>query len=274
MQSSIPSIGNSALLALLCNLLFVSGVGADDGGISFGGSPHLLNGHRSVSMKSELVNIDIHKEIIKVDCKFVFHNSGPTCTVRMGFPDQGLGSEEPYQGEPLLKTGLKASFLSYDSFVDGKQVPTQLVPTNDRSLYWHAKNVTCKGKADCLVRDVYTLRPGAQVTSENGLYQQTSYILHTGSSWHGPIGKADINIKFAPDAVTVPIKVGSLSAFADHDLSHLKWSKLPAGTVVFEGPSVPKVQGQTMHFTLAKFTPRKKDDIRVYYAYKPLTNMK
>src|SRR5271168_2104093 len=74
---------------------------ADDGGISFGGNPHLMNGHATVAMKDEVVKMDVHDKVIKVDCKFLFHNSGPTCTVRMGFPDQGLGAAEPYQGDPV-----------------------------------------------------------------------------------------------------------------------------------------------------------------------------
>jgi hypothetical protein len=149
----------------------------------------------------------------------------------------------------------------------------RLVPTNDRSLYWHTKTVTFKGKSDCLIRDVYTLKPGAQVTSENGLYQQTSYVLHTGASWHGPIGKAEITFKFEPSAVSVPIKVKGLNELPAPDLLHLKWSELPAGTVVWEGCCEPKVQGQTMQFLKTNFIPTTKDDIRVYYAYKKLTNL-
>ncbi len=96
---------------------------ADDGGISFGGSPHLLKGHKSVSMRTEQIRIDVHEKIINVDCKFVFHNDGPACTVRMGFPDEGLGAAEPYQGFPV-PTGakLKATFESYVSYVDGKKL--------------------------------------------------------------------------------------------------------------------------------------------------------
>jgi hypothetical protein len=262
-----------SLTAVLGVFLLGNKVAADDGGISFGGSPHLLNGHPSVAMVREAVHIDVHKEVITVDCNFVFHNSGPVCTVRMGFPDEGLGAAEPYQGDPV-PTGpdLKATFLSYDSYVDGKKVPTKLVPTNDRTLYWHTKNVTFKPNSDCIIRDVYTLKPGGQVTSGNGLYQQTSYVLHTGASWHGPIGKADITIKFEPDTESVPIKLQALSALHEHDLSRLDWAKLPAGTVVYEGPCAAKAQGQTMSFTKTNFTPTKKDDIRVYYAYRSLTN--
>ena len=81
--------------------LIVQAARADDGGISFGGSPHLLKGHATVAMKSEVVKMDVHDKVIKVDCRFLFHNSGPACTVRMGFPDEGTGAAEPYQGFPV-----------------------------------------------------------------------------------------------------------------------------------------------------------------------------
>src|SRR5258706_13316834 len=195
-------------------------------------------------MQSELVQMELHEKVIKVDCKFVFHNSGPACTVRMGFPDQGVGAMEPYQGDPLPKKNLKATFLTYESYVDGKKVPTELLPTDDRSLFWHAKTVTFPADSDCIIRDVYTLPPGQQVTNENGLYMQTYYVLHTGASWKGPIGRAEIAIMFGPDALRHPLRLTALSSLPDPDLAHLKWSELPPGTVLYEGPCKQKVQGR------------------------------
>jgi hypothetical protein len=264
------------MLSLAAILISACGAGAraDDGGISFGGSPHLLTGHASVSMQSEVVRIDIHKEIINVDCKFVFHNSGPASTVRMGFPDEGQGAEEPYQGFPVPKHNLKAGFETYKSYVDGKQVPTKLVPTNDRTLYWHTKTVTFKPKSDCIIRDVYTVKPGAQVTNENGLYRQTSYVLHTGASWHGPIGKAEIIVTFAPDAVPEEILLKPFSSLTEKRLQDLKWSLLPRGTVIYDGLGEPKLAGRTLTYVRTNFKPDKKDDLHLYYGWKVLTNMK
>jgi hypothetical protein len=246
---------------------------ADDGGISFGGNPHLMTGHATVAMKDEVVKMDVHDKVIKVDCKFLFHNSGPTCTVRMGFPDQGLGAAEPYQGDPVPTKNLKATFLTYDSWVDGKKVPTKLIPTNDRALYWHTKTVTFKGNSDCVIRDVYTLPPGGQVTNENGLYQQTYYVLHTGASWHGPIGRAEIIANFDPSVVHAPIQLKALSSLPDQDLGHLKWSELPAGTIIYAGPSKPNLDGNSVRFVRTNIVPTKNDDIHLYYAYRKLTNM-
>jgi hypothetical protein len=247
---------------------------ADDGGISFGGSPHLMDGHATVAMKDEVVTMDIGDKVIKVDCKFHFHNDGPAALVRMGFPDEGQGAAEPYEGVDIRPTGskLKATFLTYNSWVDGKKVPTKLVPTDNRELYWHTKTVNFKPKSDSLIRDSYTLPPGAQVTAENGMYQQTYYVLHTGSSWHGPIGKAEIVVKFAPDVVHGAIHLKALSSIPGGDVKRLKWSTLPANTVIYEGPVEPKVEGDTLRFVCENLKPTEKDDVHLYYAFRLLHN--
>lgn len=265
------------LNALLLSFALAASTGvvrADDGGISFGGSPKLLKGHASVAMKDEVVTMDIHDELIKVDCKFTFHNAGDASTVRVGFPDEGQGAEEPYQGDDHRPTGknLKATFLSYESWVDGKKVPTELVPTNDRTLYWHAKTVNFKAKSDCLIRDLYTLPPGGQVTNENGLYKQTSYVLHTGASWHGPIGRAEIIVNFDPKVLKGPIQLKALSSLPGKSVYNLKWSTMPPGTVIYDGPCEPKVEGNTLRFACTNLRPAKKDDVRLYYGYRALTN--
>ncbi len=264
-----------APLIVLTLSLLSAGALADDGGISLGGSPHLLKGHPSVSMKNEVVQIDIKDKLITVDCKFVFQNSGPACTVRMGFPDQGLGAEEPYQGEPLPPLSkLKATFLSYQSYVNGKNVPTRLIPTSDRGLFWHEKTVKFPADNELVVRDVYTLNPGQQVTNENGIYKQTGYVLHTGASWRGPIGQAEVIINFNKDALAAPIQLKSIKTLpVKQQFSDLKWSQIPAGTVIYDGFSVPQLKERTIRFLRSNFEPTSKDDIKLYYGYHPLTNM-
>lgn len=257
----------SICLSLLAVAAAPNAARCDDGGISYGGNPHLLSGHPSISMQSEVVRMDIRKDIISVDCQFVFHNNGAACSVRMGFPDQGEGSEEPYMGDPIPKgPGLKATFLTYESLVDGKKVPTTVVSTNDRTLYWHAKSVQFPANSTRIIRDLYTLKPGGQVTIENGFYHQTYYVLHTGASWHGPIGKADIEVRFSPDVQSVPIKLRPRGSFSG-PLAEVKWSKLPAGTVIYEGPCRPNVEGNTLTFHCANIRPTNQDDIHLYYAY-------
>jgi hypothetical protein len=250
-EGSMPKYLNAAKLVALLLPLVSPFAHADDGGISFGGSPHLLEGHATIALKDEVVKMDVSEKTIKVDCKFLFHNDGPACTVRV---------------DP------KATFITYESWVDGKKVNTEVVATNDRSLYWHTKTVTFKANSDCIIRDLYTLPPGAQVTNENGGYQQTYYVLHTGASWHGPIGRAEIIVNFAPGLVAKPMQVKALSSVTKLRPSELKWSTLPQRVVLYEGLSQPKVEANTLRFVRTNFKPTKQDDVHLYYGYKQLTN--
>ena len=68
---------------------------ANDGGIHMGGSPGLLHGHPTVTMTGEVIKMTVDDAKVTVDCRFVFTNNGPACTVRMGFPDQGVGADDP-----------------------------------------------------------------------------------------------------------------------------------------------------------------------------------
>lgn len=232
----------------------------------------MLNGHASVAMKSEKVVMHIKKDKIRVDCMFKFHNSGPTSVVRVGFPDRGEGAQEPYQGVDIRPKNMKGTFDSFESWVDGKQVVAELVPTDDRTLFWHAKTVTFKANSDCEIDNYYTLQPGAQVTSENGMYQQTEYVLHTGSSWHGQIGQAEIVVNFSPDVIGAPIHLVAKKDLQLKQFFDLKWSTLPKGTVIYEGPCAPTVEKNTLRFFVKNIKPTEHDDIHLYYAYRQLNN--
>src|SRR5262249_5131949 len=112
-----------------------------------------------------------------------------------------------------------------------------------------------------------------QVTNENGLFMQTYYVLHTGASWHGPIGRAAVLVNFAPGTLKGPIRMMPINTLSEMKLQSLKWPTLPARTVVYEGPCKPVVQGRTLRFVRAEFRPEKKDDIHLHYAWRKLTNM-
>src|SRR2546423_11157601 len=72
---------------------------ANDGGIALGGTPGLLKGHPSIAMTSEVVKIVVRDLTLTADCRFVFTNHGPACTVRVGFPDRGIGAMDPDEEE-------------------------------------------------------------------------------------------------------------------------------------------------------------------------------
>jgi hypothetical protein len=118
-------------------------------------------------MQSEVVNMTVLPELLKVECSFVFVNHGPACSVRMGFPDQSSG-DSTAPGEPL-----KGAFLSYESYLDGIRVSTETVKGDDESyenMVWHANEVNFAAESTRVVRDVYTMTPGFLFVSDKGAF--------------------------------------------------------------------------------------------------------
>lgn len=245
----------SSLTAWLC-LLTCAAAQANDGGITFGGSPRLLTGKTTVSMQSEVVRLTVGAEVVTVDCRFIFRNTGSACTVRMGFPDRQRGDA--------------GKFTSFKSYVDGKLVPTQYVrgakDSEEDNDDWHAKTVSFPAHGIRHVRDVYTVPVGSQIV-DNGSLSQTFYVLHTGASWRGPIGRTDVYVTFKRSKMTGPLLPKALSSLADNDAYRHDWRKERPGTVIYRGPSKPTVQGKTLHFVRTNWRPAYKDDILLYFGF-------
>ena len=257
------------LAALAAALLLFPGsaaLRADDGGIAFGGAPRLLTGHPSVSMQSEIVRMSVGKETVHVDCQFVFRNDGPACKVRMGFPDQARGSMDPEEEGPQKHpTG---TFTSYMSYVDGVKVPTQTIHGAKEGDFWHAKVVDFPAHATRHVRDVYTVPVGGGIVYDGkGSIKEAYYILHTGASWHGPIGRAEVDVTFAPQAIPMPLVLVPLSAAPDNIDGKYAWPSHPHGTILYRGPSKPVIAGRTLRFIRTNLEPGYLDDILLSFGY-------
>lgn len=120
----------------------------------------------------------------RVRCEFVFKNEGPAITLQMGFPEIGGGSDED--------SFAASQMLSFKSWVDG--VPTATRYVRERKGYgdysaWHVKNVHFNPGQTVRVTDEYVTPYHDQ--SPQLLF---NYILRSGSSWKGKIGKAKITV--------------------------------------------------------------------------------
>lgn len=238
--------------------------GADDGGIAFGGTPRLLSGHPTVAMESEVVTMTVGERAATVDCRFVFRNDGPACTVRMGFPDAGDGSADPDEehAADYLKYPPKALFTSFRSWVDGQAAPTQLIRSNEPGHFWHAKTVRFPAHSRVRVRDLYTVPLGGGVvgTTNNQVIfgAETMYVLHTGASWHGPIGRAEVIVRFDRKGLKGPL------VLRQGDVT--KPFRAQPSAVYWKGPCRPTVDGTTLRFVRSSFRPTEKDDIYLCFA--------
>lgn len=165
---------------------------ADDGWVGpAGGSVRLMYGHPSIRMVSERVNIVLPKGI--VTATFVFKNEGKPTTVLMGFPEAGSG------GLKRLKTD--TNFRWFRSYVDGKRVQVTRVPElgigandahGDEYKVWWTKKVAFRRGQTRRVTCQYSAAVGGGIYGDRFF----EYVLHSGASWKGTIGKALVTVDF------------------------------------------------------------------------------
>ena len=253
---------------ILTSLALSSIALADDGAMSFGGSPRLLTTHPSVRMARERVVVTVKPQGYHVDALFVFKNDGPGCKVRMGFPDQGVGADETSFDEmnaeakahgrkPTPFVGLE----HFKSWVDGRETATQLV-ADDGAKSWHVKTVDFPAHGTRQVRVVYDAEGGGITEGGPGV-EQASYVMHTGASWKGTIGLAELVVRFPQGAKPKPVSLKSLHAKDPRDLKD--WGTRPQSTVVWSGFAPPKVVGNELRFTRRNLEPTKASDVLATY---------
>jgi hypothetical protein len=240
---------------------------ANDSALSYGGSPRPLDSHPTVSMKSELIKMVVGERVVTVDCRFVFENHGGTCKVRMGFPDQGRGAADPDEEGP--KNPPTGTFNSFKSWVGGQPVKTTVARAAHSGNFWHVKTVTFPGHGTLEVRDIYTVDVGNSVGFEVPCsVQWTSYLLHTGASWHGNIGRSEIVVEFRRKGVKSPIAARAILKERPHP-NFVDHANDPRA-VYYNGPCRPTTDGMTMRFVRTNWRPTERDDIRLVFEVRRL----
>lgn len=158
---------------------------ADDSALEgAGGNIVPMKGHPSIRMVEEEVRIKLPE--CKVEARFVFKNEGPATKVLIGFPEQGKDTT------PQSNTHL----AGFKSWVDGTLVKTKQIftqrpdeTTNDNYYKaWWVKEVPFAAGQTRTIVDRYS---GGMLSTSYGVLG-FNYILETGRSWHGPIGRARI----------------------------------------------------------------------------------
>ncbi len=167
---------------------------ADDG--SLGRTPEGVfpMKENDVVMESEEITVDL--ENFNVECIFVFHNTGESKNVLMGFPgklDKSLGGELTEEVNLELqdfKTFVKEKELSVSH---EKSVRPQGMGAEAALNYseWFTFTVPFKADEKVTVRNTYHFRPSFISTGD----VLSGYVLKTGALWKGPIGSAKVTFK-------------------------------------------------------------------------------
>lgn len=255
--------------SLAALLAFSVAVRADDAEISYGGSPSALKGTGQVAMQSEVVLLDIGPDSVRADCQFVFVNKGPACTVRMGFPDGESQRDQESDGAAPTKS----AFSSFQSWVDERQTPTTLVRGKDYA--WQAKTVSFPANGVRRVREVYTVPIGIELSYRQP-HQTAYYVLQTGASWRGPIGRMEIIARFRRSKRAHPTKGDTFqdvrpikhAAMTDKQFGEGNWTRPDEEVVVFDGPGIPVVQHNVLRWVRTNIRPTTKDDIFLWFKLK------
>jgi len=192
------------LIATLAACLTASAAVCDDEAIQgIGGAIEPMKEHPSIVMDRMEVDINIWPEYADVDCRFVFRNTGPAATVRMGFPEESF---YPPSRDHLV------GFTRFATWVDGKPVQAAIEGLRwdkDRIHWkrWRVKQVEFAAGQTRRVRVQYAAPLGKIASSPGGDFQ---YDLGSGASWKGPIGLAHVTVHghYRPDR-------GWLSVFPD-----------------------------------------------------------
>jgi hypothetical protein len=139
-------------------------------------------------------------------------------------------------------------------------------------FHWHAKKVRFAANGIHEVRDVYKQRLGIASygtpdPTRNGYASQIAYILRTGASWRGAIGRAEIIVRFTDPRLPPLLKavpVASVSRKGDE--RDLDVPTPPRNCVVWSGPCPPAVSGRELRFVRRNWRPTRADDILVTFA--------
>lgn len=199
------------LLLVFAALFVATHAFANDSAISgTSGTPGSLKAtvlageHKSIRMVREQIDMRIGQNDYVTDARFVFHNSGPTTTVRMGFPE-GAGGDSDFA--EIKKT---TSFKEFETWVDGKRIKaTRLISSAqpddfDFDAYW-VKSVRFARGQTRHVRVRYRSELGS--TSD-----QSNYFFYdfTGGNWKGKVDESILRVTF-----TVP---GTYKLFPNRDI--------------------------------------------------------
>jgi len=174
------------IACFLCTLAMVACSGADDTAVQgVGGNIRMMKGHPTIRMVSENVRVKLPEATVRA--VFVFHNDGPATTVKIGFPESGAATGTHNRRRTL--------FGYFRSYLDGQRLKVKregsLDVDEDNSYHvWWTKSVHFGRYQTRVIVDEYQGGIGGD-TSNHAFF---TYVMSTGASWKGAIGKADITV--------------------------------------------------------------------------------
>jgi hypothetical protein len=176
----------------VCLLLFAAGLAwANDTRViaESGRVRRVRDKKTTVQMVRETVVIDVFPDAYTVTAVFRFRNTGPACTVTMGFPERGYGDVD---GNAYRR---RTGFATFATTVDGQPVAAQREPAfvdeggMTYRTYW-VKTVTFAKDQSRTVQ----VRYRAPISDVSTGEQFVTYDF-TGGNWHGEVEESLLTVQ-------------------------------------------------------------------------------
>ncbi|HEY3374279.1 MAG TPA: discoidin domain-containing protein [Candidatus Aquicultor sp.] len=168
---------------------------ADDGYAGAVAETPVPRNSHDIAMQAEVVSIILHPGYAEVECAYRFKNEGKAQAVQMGFPDI-----YDRKGNPGI--------TQFRAYVDDIEFPVRTVTLklgpgqlnyNDFSTTsrWFIQDVPFKEGQVRIIVNRYLAPYGGTASLEESFMTWFGYTMHTGATWKGKIGRADVNVTFA-----------------------------------------------------------------------------
>lgn len=154
-----------------------------------------------VEMEEEIIDITVRDGCSYVSCQFFFHNTGDKTKLLAGFPT-GHHYNEPQQEYEGPEDEYVTDLNWFRTFIHGKRVPVKIKSglkpegNNADELYfpqWYTWSMTLKKDERLKVVNKYW---AVNTQPVPGYSEEINYVLRSGSTWKGPIGKVTVRMKF------------------------------------------------------------------------------
>ncbi len=157
----------------------------------------------AVAMRGEVVSIVPFlrgdEAMLYVNVRYRFANPGAAATLLVGFPElrgDVTTVESDRAGERSQERTPHATIDRFAADVAGRPLDVRVAPGRGDYARWFTFDVPF-GAGETALRNRYVASPGCPATSshEDASFRcLAEYILHTGSTWAGPIGEGDVNL--------------------------------------------------------------------------------
>ncbi len=145
----------------------------------------LSSSNESISMKNEVIKIDLQKDFYHVHVDFEFYNEGKSQSVNVGFPQWHYGTMEQKDFRNFSTT-VNGKKVDFEIIQDGNKTPAH---QNDRISQWFVRKIDFPSQKTTRTSIDYECEYG-----HAGYWKSVEYLFGTGRTWKNPISSQTIEI--------------------------------------------------------------------------------